>query len=410
MRLTAGGKQGQSGAGASVSASILIIDDDRSVRDMLALYLKTQGHQVRTAPDGEQGVAACREDLPQIVMCDLRMPGMDGHAVVEALHADFPELPVMMVSGTGDLSDAVAALKLGAWDYITKPILDLEVLDHAIGRLLERATLLAENRGYREQLEETNARLKTTLRQLEEDETAARRIQFTLLPPGTARFGEFECSHVLVTSAILSGDFVDYFAIDARRFAFYIADVSGHGVASAVVTVLLKSEITRLLDNHRLYEDPTLLDPASLLARLNRSVLEARHGKHLTLFYGIVDLEGGKLRYANGGHYPYPLLTDGTETSTVGERSVPIGLFEDSEYVNHECALPRSCALRLFSDGVLELLPGDDLAQRQEHLRDVARALEADAAVLASAIGVDTAAAPPDDASVLSIRRIPAND
>lgn len=116
------------------------------------------------------------------MLCDLRMPGMDGFAVLAELTKDFPDLPVLVVSGTGDLGDAIQTLKLGAWDYLTKPIEDLAVVDHALNKALERARLLAENRSYREHLESVNAQLQRSLRQLEEDETSGREIQFTLLP------------------------------------------------------------------------------------------------------------------------------------------------------------------------------------------------------------------------------------
>ena len=125
---------------------ILIIDDDPAIRDMLSLYLRSEGHAVRTAASGPEGIARCHEHPPSLVLCDLSMPGMSGLAVMSRLTGDFPDLPVLVVSGTGDLGDAIEALKLGAWDFVTKPIEDLAVLDHAIGRAFERARLLAENR------------------------------------------------------------------------------------------------------------------------------------------------------------------------------------------------------------------------------------------------------------------------
>jgi sigma-B regulation protein RsbU (phosphoserine phosphatase) len=82
----------------------------------------------------------------------------------------------------GGMSDAIQALKLGAWDYVTKPIEDMAVLEHAINHALERARLRRENREHREHLEGVNEQLRQTVRQLQEDEAAARRIQFQLLP------------------------------------------------------------------------------------------------------------------------------------------------------------------------------------------------------------------------------------
>lgn len=389
-----------------MTTEILVIDDDRLIRDMLSFYLKSRGHAVVACDGGEAGIAQCRQRLPAAVLCDLRMPCMDGLAVLEALHGEFPELPVIVVSGTGDVADAIGALKLGAADFITKPIEDFAVLDHAVDRSLERARLQAENRVYRATLEAANARLAQSLAQLEADEAAGRKIQFALLPQREVRFGDFECSHHLATSAILSGDFVDYFAIDQGHFGFYMADVSGHGVSSAVITVLLKCYVTRYLENHRRYEDPTICQPAALLTALNQEILAGDHGKYLTMFYGVVAMQEGRLDFANGGQFPFPLLHDGDEVREIGGRSPPVGLFSSARYARQSLPVPPGFALRLFSDGVLELLPDPLLESKKGVLRRLAADTARNAGQLAEALGLTGGEDLPDDVSVLSLRRI----
>src|SRR5690349_14118684 len=96
-----------------VTSDILIIDDDSAIRDMLAYYLRSRGFNALTASEGRSGIEICRNSKPGAVLCDLRMPGMDGLAVLAELTRDFPELPVLVVSGTGDLGDAIQTLKLG---------------------------------------------------------------------------------------------------------------------------------------------------------------------------------------------------------------------------------------------------------------------------------------------------------
>ena len=117
---------------------VLIIDDDGAIRDMLALYLRGRGYTVSVAADGEAGLAQCRLERPDLILCDLRMPGQDGLTVLAEVSANCPDLPVVIVSGNADTGDAIQALRLGAWDYVTKPIMDLGVLDRAIERSLER--------------------------------------------------------------------------------------------------------------------------------------------------------------------------------------------------------------------------------------------------------------------------------
>jgi len=395
-----------------VVIKILIIDDEAAVRELMAIYLKRLGYAIVSAADGQSGIDACRGSEPALVLCDLRMPGMDGLEVLAVLTREFPEIPVIVVSGMGGLADAIQALKLGAWDYVTKPIEDLAVLDHAVRNALERARLRAENRSYREHLERVNAQLERSLRKLQEDETAGRNIQFRLLPDEHVMFGghngdgSYECSRHLQTSAILSGDFVDYFDIDEEHFGFYMADVSGHGVSSAFITVLLKSYMGRYVERNRQHGDPTILDPAAVLAGLNRDILAGRHGKYLTMFYGVLNPSAARLDFANGGQFPFPILYDGEQTRSIGGKSPPVGLFEDAEYRTQTLAIPAVFGISLFSDGILETLPQAGLSAKQDYLHTLARGIDFDAVSLAHSLKLDQGNAPPDDISVLSLRRV----
>jgi sigma-B regulation protein RsbU (phosphoserine phosphatase) len=391
---------------AGLTTEILVIDDDRLIREMLSYYLTSQGYAVVARDNGQAGIDRCRESPPGAVLCDLRMPNMDGLAVLAALHGEFPDLPVIVVSGTGDMSDAIAALKLGAADFVTKPIEDFAVLDHAVGKALERVRLQVENRAYRATLEAANARLAQSLSQLEADEASGRQIQFALLPQREVRFGSYECSRHLATSAILSGDFVDYFSIDEDHFGFYMADVSGHGVSSAVITVLLKCYVGRYLENHRHYGDPTIRQPDALLAALNQELLVGDHGKYLTMFYGVVALPEGRLDYANGGQFPFPLLYNGEVVREIGGRSPPVGLFESARYSSQSLMIPTCFSLRLFSDGALELLSETALQSKKDLLSQLAADNVRDARQLAEALGLGDRQDLPDDVSVLSLRRI----
>src|SRR6185369_5178975 len=119
-----------------MAENILIIDDEAAIRDLFAFYLKRSGYNIFTAQDGQSGIQLCRDIAPALVLCDLRMPGMDGLEVLAVLTQDFPELPVIVVSGMGGFADAIQALKLGAWDYVTKPIEDFAVLEHAVGKAM----------------------------------------------------------------------------------------------------------------------------------------------------------------------------------------------------------------------------------------------------------------------------------
>ncbi|MBW2466233.1 MAG: response regulator, partial [Deltaproteobacteria bacterium] len=123
---------------------ILAIDDDPAILRLLGDYLTSRGYVVFQAEDGESGLELFARETPDLVLLDLRLPGMDGLEILSHLKEDFPDTPVIIVSGQGTIKDAIAALKTGAWDYITKPIFDLQVLHIAVKNVLERAKEIHE--------------------------------------------------------------------------------------------------------------------------------------------------------------------------------------------------------------------------------------------------------------------------
>jgi serine phosphatase RsbU (regulator of sigma subunit) len=110
--------------------------------------------------------------------------------------------------------------------------------------------------------------------------------------------------------------------------------------------------------------DDTILHPQRALQRANRDLCRQNLDKHLTLFYGVIDLEQNSMRYSNGGQYPYPLYYDGCEVRTLECPGRPVGLFDDAEFRVWQHELPDECVLVLVSDGVLELMSEDAMLKR----------------------------------------------
>ncbi len=385
---------------------ILTIDDEPLVREILTAYLEDSGFEVSEAGDGQTGIEMIRREQPDLVLCDLRMPGLDGLHVLATVTREFPDLPILVVSGMGRISDAIQALKLGAWDYVTKPIEDMTVLEHAIDHALERARLRRENREHREHLEAVNEQLQQTVRRLREDEAAARRIQFQLLPENDKVYRHYQFSRHLLTSQYLSGDFVDYFAIDGDHLGFYIADVSGHGVSSAFVTVMLKSYMGRYRELHRQNRDRGILNPAETLSRLNREIFSCHMDKYLTMFYGVIDWSNNHLRYSSGGQFPFPILFDGEQADYIGKKSLPIGLFDFAHFQNESLRLPPRFAMVLISDGILETLPQTSLRDKQAFLLKLVGGIDLTIENLIQELDLDRAEPLPDDVTLLLIKRV----
>lgn len=149
---------------------ILVIDDDPSIRLSLDCFLQDEGFEVTLSESGNAGIENFIKSPPDMALVDLRLPDMHGLQVIRRLSAAAPHVPLVVVSGTGLLEDAVASLREGAWDYVTKPIMDMMMFRRLLDRMLERAQLLTENDAYRVQLEamvsSRTAELETALQQL----------------------------------------------------------------------------------------------------------------------------------------------------------------------------------------------------------------------------------------------------
>ena len=132
---------------------LLTIDDEESVRSSVAAFFEDCGFTVLQACDGREGIEIIRTLHPDVIITDLRMPNVDGMEVVDAVRRLDDNLPIIVLSGTGILSDAIDALRRGAWDYLAKPVADLVELELVVARCVERARLVRENRNYHQNLE-----------------------------------------------------------------------------------------------------------------------------------------------------------------------------------------------------------------------------------------------------------------
>ncbi len=149
------------------SVCILTIDDEAVIRENIAMYLEDSGYVVLQAENGRIGLEVFHREHPDLILVDLRMPEIDGLEVLAQVTQESPDTPILVVSGTGVMADAVEALHLGAWDYILKPIHDMAVLEHAINKTLERARLLHENTRYQAYLEQRTAELEAANKELQ---------------------------------------------------------------------------------------------------------------------------------------------------------------------------------------------------------------------------------------------------
>ncbi len=116
---------------------VLVVDDEKGLRDMMSYALKRMKLEVETAENGEKGIAMALAGAYDVVVCDVMMPGLDGVAVLEILKRERPGLEIILVTGIPDEETAARAVKLGAFDYLAKPynlLLLFELLEKAGAR------------------------------------------------------------------------------------------------------------------------------------------------------------------------------------------------------------------------------------------------------------------------------------
>ncbi len=333
---------------APETASILVVDDDEMNRDMLSRRLSRQGYEVALAGNGAEALEKAAAGAFDLLVLDVMMPGIDGLQVLERLRRErsAADLPVIMATAKDGSGDVVQALRLGANDYVTKP-LDFPVV------LARIRTQLSLKRARRE-LEAAHARMRQELE-------AAARVQQALIPSSRpeVRGASFAWSYLPCDE--LAGDILDVFRIDERRAGLYLLDVSGHGVPAALLSVTLSRTLSPRTEGSLLFDGngggapPRLLSPSEVASRLNgRFPMDGRTRQYFTFLYGILDLDAREFRYVSAGH-PSPLrVTREGKADPLGGKGLPIGWFADARYEEASVRLAPGDRLYLFSDGIPE--------------------------------------------------------
>lgn len=307
--------------------------------------------------------------------------------------------PVVTITPTDSSAVLRQSLRLGADDVFLRTEIDEqpEAFVASLERHIRRAAFIEETSRLRDSLERS-------LDELRADHHAAQHVQQNLLPPQEQVINKLRFEYTLTPSLLLSGDFVDAIKINDHQVMFYLADVSGHGASSALVTVLLKNLTGRLARNYHRNSSFDILSPSATLSRINQEILLTRMGKHMTMFIGLVDTRTSILTYAVGGHHPMPVLSTNGTASFLEGRGMPVGLFEKPVFEEREIELPAHFTLTLFSDGILETIAEPSLADKEALLLRKLQDGYVSSAQLTTEFefGVETH---PDDVAIMTVSR-----
>lgn len=315
-----------------------------------------------------------------------------------AAHLSPMSTMALLVEGTAE--GMVAVLRNGADDVFSLAELHQHPLLFigSLQRQLQRVRMIEEARFLRESLERS-------LDELKADQHAAQQLQEKLLPPPIRELNQISFEYVLQPSLLLSGDFVDSIAINDYQTIFYLADVSGHGASSALVTVLLKNMTYRLLRNYNRNSSFDIQSPLATLHRVNRELLLTGLGKHLTMFIGLIDARDSSLTYAVGGHHPMPVLAQGGKAAFLEGRGMPIGLFEKPVFDERRIELAPEYSITLFSDGILEVAEGASLDEKEQVLLDACDGRHLSPQAICDFI-IPAGRVNPDDVAIMTVSRV----
>src|SRR5262245_23522410 len=337
------------------STSILIVDDEELNSEGLARRLQGRGFTVTAARSGQKAIELLGERRFDLVLLDIMMPGMTGLEVLKFLRRvdSLIDLPIIMVTAKGESEDMVEALELGANDYVTKP-LDFPVVlarirtQLALRRAVSRVTELERKLGARnKELEATAAKLVAANERMTGDPGVVARARQAFLPPRAPEVPEACLTWAFKPCSQLAGDFLNVFRLDDRHLGLCVLDVSGHGVAAALLSVTASHLLSRVAAS----PGGTVVTPAEVASRLNHELTpEATAGRTVSLLYGTLALDSGEFRFVSAGH-PGPVhVTDGKPPAKLEVSGFPVGV-GNGEYKEHTVVLKPGDRLILYSDG-----------------------------------------------------------
>jgi sigma-B regulation protein RsbU (phosphoserine phosphatase) len=305
---------------------IVVIEDDPAIRRGLADNLRKQSYDVLTATDGEDGYRLVRDNLPDLIILDLMLPGMDGYEVCRHIRDHGIATPILMLTAQSNETNRIQGFDAGADDYVTKPF--------SIRELLGRVRAILRRSDGRADL----------ANQKELDD--ARRIQQRLMPAEIPQIPGLQIAGTWRPARLAGGDYFDVFKLDEETIAVCIADVCGKGMPAAMMMSNLQAAVKTCVSQG--------MSPRELCARVNRVMCDNIAGQgFITFFYAVIDARHRRLTYCNAGHNP-PIFSNGGATCSLDCGGGILGAFRQWQYEEQELSIGLDGRLLMFTDGITE--------------------------------------------------------
>ncbi len=360
---------------------ILVVDDSRSQRRILTAYLTRWGYDVIEADSGAAALAICQETDIDMVLSDWMMPGMNGLEFCRAYRdmANRTYGYFILLTSKSEKGEVAHGLDVGADDFLTKPVaaLELRARIRAGERILKmERELIEKNRLVSETLEEISGLYDS----LDRDLIEARALQQSLVREKQRDYGAARVSLLLRPSGHVGGDLVGFFDISDSRFGLFSIDVSGHGVASALMTARLAAYLSggSADQNLALTRTPdgeiVPRPPEEVAQRINQLIMEEMETElYFTMMLGHFDSDSGIARLVQCGHPHATVQRADGSVSSHGTGGLPIGLIEDADWTGFEVSLNPGDRLLLASDGITECPDADGRMLEEQGLAKIMR-------------------------------------
>jgi len=369
---------------------ILVVDDNEMNRDMLSRRLLRKGYEVSVAEGGREALELLEQQPFELVLLDIMMPGIDGLEVLETVRETRPleELAIVMATAKDQSEDIVKALKMGANDYVTKPI-DFPV---ALARVRTQLSLVQSVRRIKElerslaqrnqELESANTQLASSNQRMKCDLDAAAKIQQAFLPSEEPDVPGVRFAWRYVPCDELAGDTLNVVPLDKENVGVFVLDVSGHGVPSALLSVTLSRALSRMPDSSVLWKQSedsaesliaTPLEVATQLAK--RFPFDPETSQYFTLVYGVLNTTSMEFRYVCAGH-PGPIrCSNGKQLTILDNTSPPVGLLPAALFTSQceesSVQLGSGDRLYIYSDGIVEAANSEDEEFGKEQISEI---------------------------------------
>jgi phosphoserine phosphatase RsbU/P len=319
---------------APAHKSILIVDDTPINIGVISGALK-DSYKTKVATNGEKALAiACGEDKPDLILLDVLMPVMDGYEVCRRLKAnpDTRDIPVIFLTGQTGTEDETRGFDVGAVDYIHKPF------SEAVVKARVRTHLM---------LREAHEQIARQLLAINLELEMARQIQLSILPRSTPKIQGLDIVARYLPMTSVAGDFYDFIVVDEKRVGILVADVSGHGLPSALIASMLQVALTAQVAHAS--------DPARVLSGLNKALCGKFEQNFVTAVYVFVDTEKKLLTYAGAGHPPLLFWRKSPgNVSEVLENGLFLGMFPEATYTSVQLPVAAGDRGVLYTDGIPE--------------------------------------------------------